>query len=80
MKFKIGDRVTVIRNLEGHRHPGDPGINQDMIDSEGKTLTIKEVFGNRYKVEENWWTWIGEWFVPEQQFVDIKESELMNLF
>ena len=68
--LKIGDKVTIRRDLNVGDTKDELSVARDMLDYRGKTLTIRKVFKNfrmktRYKLEgakhapngDEYWIW-----------------------
>lgn len=86
-KFKVGDVVTIVTDLEQRDHP--PGVATEMLKCQGKSYTIRVAPTkgcNYYKLlddehEASGWSWAEDWFeeaYPELN--DIEESDLMSMF
>lgn len=57
MKYKVGDKVRVRRDLE-ERYDCSPVVNPTMAEMRGNILTIEAMMApNRYSVHENLWHW-----------------------
>jgi len=53
MKFKKGDRVKVISNLKVDKTYGGLSFTEKMKELTGKVVTIKNVYGDSYSLEED---------------------------
>ena len=60
MKFKVGDRVKVRKNLIKGRIYGKWDFGSSMEEWKNKTMTITDVFSDCYRVKENDWSWTDE--------------------
>jgi hypothetical protein len=62
--FKVGQRVRIAEKLM--RYSGDPGIDTEMRNWEGKTVTIAGGGGEYYRIEEDnrYWSWGDRWLIP----------------
>lgn len=66
MKYKAGDKVRVKKGLKvGNCYDNVLYVNE-MVEYEGKTLTIKYVADDHYKVEENIYCWNDVMFEEEK--------------
>lgn len=75
-KFKVGDRVTVRKDLHVGSSDvwGDNSVISDMLEYAGKTFTISQVIANgHYCLEEIPWGW------TDKMFEDV-ESEGSKMF
>ena len=67
MKYKVGDRVRVRRDLKNDVSYGSRYTVEEMMDYKGNVVTISEVRPNYYKIEEDeeddeGWDWTDEMF------------------
>ena len=64
MKYKVGDRVRVRRDLKNDVSYGSRYTVEKMMDYKGNVVTISEVRQNYYKIEEDeeGWDWTDEMF------------------
>lgn len=60
MKFKVGDKVRVRKDLKIDGVYGIWCFNSNMSTFEGKELTVEEVYDESYRVKENTWYWTDE--------------------
>ena len=72
MKYKVGDIVTVRRDLEeGEKHDGT-WVVEDMLKYRGKQLTIRRIYkSDGYDVYGNGWLWCDWMF--EDHTKELKE-------
>ena len=86
-KFKAGDVVTIVTDLEQRVHP--PGVATEMLMCQGKSYTVKDVPTKRcnyYKLfdsehKASGWSWAEDWFEePYPELNDIEESDFMSVF
>jgi len=63
-KYKLKDYIA----SGSHYHNGQMGFAKEMKKYHGDMLTIKKEVtysgGTYYRVDENGWSWIEEWFEP----------------
>lgn len=64
MKYKVGDKVRVRRDLKNDVSYGSRHTVEEMMDYKGNVVTISEVRPNHYKIEEDEeeWNWTDEMF------------------
>ena len=64
MKFKIGDKVRIKKDLQPHQDYGEETLVPEMMALVGKVVTIKQVYSAGYTVEEDLadWNWTDEMF------------------
>lgn len=81
-KFKVGDTVQIITDLDRHKHA--PGINNDMRKLQGTLTTVvraPSIQGGYYSLENNTWSWAEDWLdYPYPEIEDIQESDFMSMF
>lgn len=69
MKYNVGDKVRVRRDLESRKYEGTPygdSVTKEMLAFRGKTVTIKECFQKYYLEEDNQrWYWVDGMFEDE---------------
>jgi len=63
MKYKVGDKVRVRADLNLDNKYGGWSMNSEMIEFNGKVVTIKHCEGSTYAIEECGWAWTYEMFV-----------------
>lgn len=85
MKFEIGDEVVVSYGFHEKRHPGDPGINDDMLAMQGNKYIIKDRYmtSNGYEtyyLENASWSWDGNWLEFANEMNDVEEEDILNVF
>ena len=77
MKFKVGDRVKVRKDLKYNVFYGGNRVNEQMFMHRGQILTIRAVDGNNYLMEENDWYWNDEMFEnKDYTYEDLKKSPI----
>ena len=62
MKYKVGDRVRVRRDLEENKTYGGWDALEDMVKMRGEIVTIKRVRSSAYELEEKGLMWTDEMF------------------
>ena len=64
MKYKVGDKVRVRRDLEEYGQYGKYGANRNMAELHGSIVEIKKVENEnqRYEINDNLYYWTGEMF------------------
>lgn len=64
MKYKVGDRVRVRKDLEAGKLYGLFNANKEMVKMRGETVTIEQVYGDQgyYDLQESKWLWTDEMF------------------
>jgi hypothetical protein len=72
MKFKVGDKVRVRKDLVDEQKYGGQCFVYDMSKFMDKIATIKSVYNSCYCIEEDG----GEWFWTDEMF----ESNVINCF
>ena len=61
MKYKVGDKVRVRKDLEVGKDYGNHDVVEDMKKYKGKEFIIDEVLRNYYRLkDENWYYWTDE--------------------
>ncbi len=80
MKFKVGDRVKVRKDLVNGKVYGKDIFINKMEKYKGKIVTIKAIFTNFYEIEEDRgaWYWTDEMFENKKQYTyeDLKKSPI----
>lgn len=77
MKFKIGDRVRVKKDLKYNNFYGGVRVNEEMVNNKGKILTIIGIDNGAYLVEGSQWFWADEMFEKkEYTYEDLKKSPI----
>ena len=80
MKYKVGDVVTVKKDLNALDEKCQVGVVSGMREYEGKKLTIKDMKNYAYGVEENCYNWEDLLFENEPATTaGMKAYELMKL-
>ena len=64
MKYKVGDKVRVRRDLERYRQYGKYDANRNMAELHGSIVEIKKVENEkqRYEINDNLYYWTDEMF------------------
>lgn len=62
MKYKVGDKVRVRRDLEENKTYGGWGALEDMVKMRGEIVTIRRVRRSAYELEEKGLMWTDEMF------------------
>lgn len=62
MKYKVGDKVRVRRDLEEGKAYGGWGALEDMVKMRGVIVTIRRVRGSAYELEEKGLMWTDDMF------------------
>ena len=77
MNYKIGDKVTVRKDLESGESYENITFNKRMEKYRGLTGTISDIFGKYYRIKEDKseWFWVKEMFEPVGELIKIKEWE-----
>ena len=76
MKFKVGDKVRVRKDLEVGKDYGHYNVVEDMEKYKGKEFIIDEVRRNYYRLkDENWYCWTDEML----ELVEEREKNNMNI-
>lgn len=67
MKFKVGDKVRVRKDLEVDKWYGDDSVVDEMLQMRGKEVTISRIINSEYKILEDFggWCWTDEMFEPK---------------
>ena len=76
MKFKVGDRVKVRKDLKKYTFYGGNRVNEEMFMHRGQILTIRAIDGKSYLMEEDNWYWTDEMFEDREEYnyEDLKKS------
>ena len=70
MKYKVGDKVKIRRDLKTLEVYGDQLFVEQMDKYKGKSVTISEVFSDTYYIKEDKdenWSWTDEMFEAENE-------------
>lgn len=62
MKYKVGDKVRVRRDLEDGETYGGWDVLEDMVKMRGEIVTIRRVRSSAYELEEKGLMWTDEMF------------------
>ena len=78
MKFKVGDKVKVRKDLKPNRYYGGVRFDSDMRKMKGRTVTIIGAFDDdSYRVEGSIFYWTDEMFEnKEYTYEDLKKSPI----
>lgn len=77
MKFKVGDRVRVRKDLKYNNFYGGVRVNDEMVNNKGKILTIIGIDNGAYLMEGSQWFWTDEMFESkEYTYEDLKKSPM----
>lgn len=77
MKFKVGDRVRVRKDLKYNNFYGGVRVNDEMVNNKGKILTIIGIDNGAYLMEGSQWFWTDEMFESkEYTYEDLKKSPI----
>ena len=77
MKFKVGDRVKVRKDLKNNAFYGENRVNEEMFMHRGQILTIRAIDGKNYLMEEDNWYWNDEMFEnKDYTYEDLKKSPI----
>ena len=77
MKFKVGDRVKVRKDLKYNNFYGGNRVNDEMVNNKGKILTIIGIDNGAYLMEGSQWFWTDEMFESkEYTYEDLKKSPI----
>lgn len=77
MKFKVGDRVRVRKDLKYNNFYGGVRVNEEMVNNKGKILTIIGIDNGAYLMEGSQWFWTDEMFESkEYTYEDLKKSPI----
>ena len=80
MKYKVGDKVRVRKDLvEGEQYGGET-VADDMADMRGMVVTIEDVCGGSYGIEEDagGYTWTDEMFEPVEELTAEEAVRIMG--
>lgn len=79
MRFKVGDKVKVRRDLIVGEAYGYESFVRYMENMKGKTVTIKEVCSDSYRIEETGFWWTYEMF-ENNYFIksDLKDGDVVT--
>lgn len=76
MKYKVGDKVRVRRDLEEYGQYGKYGANRNMAELHGSIVEIKKVENEeqRYEINDNLYYWTDEMFEPVEDELTAEEA------
>lgn len=75
MKYKVGDKVRVRKDLVVGEQYGGETVADDMVDMRGMVVTIEEVDGSGYGIKEGLddYNWTDEMFEPVEEELTVEE-------
>ena len=78
MRYKVGDKVIVRKDLAVGKNYGGDAFVSSMEEFEGKIVTIEEVFSSTYQIKEDAgrYTWVDKMLEPVITNWDKVEEEL----
>ena len=80
MKYKVGDKVRVKKDLEVGKNYGHYNVVEDMGKYKGKEFIINEVSRSYYRFKnENWYCWTDEMLEPIEREKNNMNIEELNL-
>lgn len=62
MKYKVGDKVRVRKDLNVSTYYGGYGVRSEMLDKVGHVVTIEKLLSNCYLIDECGYIWTDEMF------------------
>lgn len=68
MKYKVGDKVRVRRDLKNGEYYGVKYFSSDMRRYKGKEITISKEYDRYYRARDNIYFWTDEMFEPVEEF------------
>lgn len=76
MKYKVGDKVRVRKDLVVGEQYGGETVADDMVDMRGMVVTIEEVDGSGYGIKEGLddYNWTDEMFEPVEEELTAEEA------
>ena len=76
MKYKVGDKVRVRRDLEEYGQYGKYSANRNMAELHGSIVEIKKVENEkqRYEINDNLYYWTDEMFEPVEDELTAEEA------
>lgn len=74
MKYKVGDRVRVRRDLEENKTYGGWNALENMVKMRGEIVTIRRVRSSGYELEENNLMWTDEMLEPVEEELTAEEA------
>lgn len=77
MRFKVGDKVRIRKDLKNNSFYGGVRVNDEMANNKGKILTIIGIEEGIYLIEGSGWFWTDEMFEgKEYTYEDLKKSPI----
>lgn len=74
MKYKVGDRVRVRRDLEENKTYGGWNALENMVKMRGEIVTIRRVRSSGYELKENNLMWTDEMLEPVEEELTAEEA------
>lgn len=65
MKYKVGDKVRVRKDLKADKWYGDDRVVDAMMPMRGIEVTISQIYNGKYRIKESAWWWTDEMFEPK---------------
>ena len=62
MKYKVGNKVRVRKDLDESTYYGGYGVRSEMLDKVGCVVTIEKLLSNCYRIDECGYIWTDEMF------------------
>lgn len=78
MKYKVGDKVIIRKDLNVCEKYGGAVVTGDMVRYCGETVTIYEVHSNYYRIIEHAFCWTDEMFEPVEEELTAEEAIRMS--
>ena len=80
MKYKVGDKVRVRRDLEEYGQYGKYSANRNMAELHGSIVEIKKVENEkqRYEINDNLYYWTDEMFEPVEDELTAEEAIILR--
>ncbi len=74
MKYKVGDKVIIRKDLNVCEKYGGVVVTEDMLRYCGETVTIYDVRSNYYRIVEHAFSWTDEMFEPVEEELTAEET------
>lgn len=82
MKYKIGDTITIRKDLKESQKLGDQFITRAMLDYRGKKAKIVDTYGfsgiYSLDIDKKFWNWNDEMFEEENKYKKAKATIVYN--
>lgn len=78
MKYKVGDKARVLKDLKINSKYGNCKFMFDMVSMLGKTVTIKAVYDKHYAIEEFGYPWSDEMLEPITTKTVLTTTDVIN--